>query len=96
MNKTANITENMDIIDFNKNFAEFITYLVLECLGVLGGFFGNILIIGSIICTKELRSMTSLIIINLALADFILCCGVNSFSIFGNFNKSLWKSNNFF
>jgi hypothetical protein len=78
-NKTENILEH----DWNKNFAELFFYLVLDCIGVLGGFFGNILIVGSIIFTKELHSITSIIIINLAIADFVLCTVVNGFAILG-------------
>ena len=48
-NKTENIFEN----DIKKNFSELFFYLILDCIGVIGGFFGNILIIGSIIFTKE-------------------------------------------
>jgi len=81
LNKTEDIFEN----DIKKNFAELFFYLILDCIGVIGGFFGNILIIGSIIFTKELHSITSAIIVNLAIADFILCTVVNGFSILGKY-----------
>jgi hypothetical protein len=82
-NKTENIREH----DLNKNFAELFFYLILDCIGVLGGFLGNILIIGSIIFTKELHSVTSGIIVNLAIADFFLCTVVNGLTILGKYNK---------
>ena len=78
-NKTENVLEN----DLNENFAELFFYFVLDCIGVLGGFFGNILIIGSVIFTKELHSVTSAIILNLSIADFVLCTVVNGFAILG-------------
>jgi len=78
-NKTENVIEH----DLNKNFAELFSYLILDCIGVLGGFFGNIIIIGSIIFTKELHSMTSAIIVNLAIADFFLCTVVNGLTMLG-------------
>jgi hypothetical protein len=37
-NKSKNILEH----DFYKNSVEFFFYLILECIGVIGGFFGNI------------------------------------------------------
>jgi len=85
MYENFNKTENINILedDSNKNFAGFFFYLILDCIGVIGGFLGNILIIGSIIFTKELHFITSGIIINLAIADFILCTVVNGFSILG-------------
>jgi hypothetical protein len=86
-NKTENILEN----DLNKNFAELFFYLVLDCMGVLGGFFGNILIVGSIIFTKELHSITSFIIVNLSIADFLLCTVVNGFSILGKYIHILFN-----
>jgi len=81
LNKTGNISEHHLI----ENFAEMFSYLILDCIGVLGGFFGNILIIGSIIFTKELQSMTSAIIANLAIADFFLCTVVNGVTMHGKY-----------
>ncbi len=80
-NKTENVLEH----DLNKNSAEFFFYLILDSIGVLGGFFGNILIIGSLIFTKELHSVTSGIIINLAIADFFLCTVVNGLTMLGKY-----------
>jgi hypothetical protein len=82
-NKTENILEH----DLNKNFAEFLFYLILDCIGVIGGFFGNILIIGSVIFTKELHSITSGIIVNLAIADFVLCTVINGLTMLGKYKK---------
>ena len=81
-NKTEIILENDDL---SKNSVEFLFYLMLDCIGVFGGFFGNILIIGSIIFTKELHSMTSAIIFNLAIADFFLCTVVNGLTMHGKY-----------
>lgn len=40
-NKTEIILENDDL---SKDSVEFLFYLILDCIGVFGGFFGNILI----------------------------------------------------
>jgi len=95
-NKTEIILEH----DLSKNSVEFLFYLILDCIGVLGGFFGNILIIGSIIFTKELHSMTSGIIVNLAIADFFLCTVVNGLTMHGKYaydliEKKIILSNNY-
>ncbi len=77
----------------NKNSTEFFFYLTLDSIGALGGFFGNILIIGSVIFTKELHSMTSGIIVNLAIADFFLCTVVNGLTMLGKFLLTLFNRN---
>jgi hypothetical protein len=41
------------------------------------------MIIGAIICTKELRNSTNMLIFNLALADFLVTAFVDLFTILG-------------
>jgi hypothetical protein len=81
MNETLNISK------FEEDSYEFLTsnlpYLALNAIGTLLGSIGNIVIIFSIACTKELRSMTNLIIANLALADFLLNSFSNTFALAG-------------
>ena len=79
MNKTENIHKH----DFTRSFFEFLPYIIMDFIGAFGGFFGNILIIGSISFTKELHSMTSAFILNLAIADCFLSTVLNGLSIVG-------------
>jgi hypothetical protein len=44
---------------------------------------GNILIMGSIFCSKELKIVMSIIIFNLSLADFIVASTVSTFASIG-------------
>jgi len=67
---------------FNNNY---IPYIIMYSIAGIGGFFGNILIIGSIIFTKELHNLACLIIANLAFADFISNNISNLFSLIGKY-----------
>lgn len=41
------------------------------------------MIIGSIICTKELQTTTNALILNLALSDLLISCLIDSFTVVG-------------
>jgi len=47
------------------------------------GTFGNLVIIGSILCTKELQTVTNSLILNLALSDLLISCLIDSFTVVG-------------
>ena len=44
---------------------DYFPYIVLNLIGSVFGILGNILIIGSIICTKKLHTIANIIIANL-------------------------------
>ena len=88
MNKTL---ENSTIIKdgyefFIRNLTDYLPYVILNAFGALFGSIGNIFVIGSIACTKELQTMTNLIIANLALAGFLLNTTSNTFALAGKFH----------
>ena len=74
---------NHTSIIFLENIGVFLPYLLLNILASVFGTVGNILIVGSIICTKELHSMTSLIIGNVAVADFFISTISDTFAVLG-------------
>jgi hypothetical protein len=86
-----NITvENSTIIKdgyefFVRNLTDYLPYVILNAFGALFGSIGNIFVIGSIACTKELQTMTNLVIANLALAGFLLNTTSTTFAIAGLF-----------
>ena len=64
----------------------YMPYTALTCLGVCVGVLGNMLIVGSILTSKELRSNpTFVLIFNLAITDFSISFLIDSFSIVGMF-----------
>jgi len=85
MNETLknSSTEEVGIEYFMQNLSDYLPYVTLNVLGAVFGVIGSIVVIGSIACTKELRTMTNLIIANLALADFILSSTSDTFAIAG-------------
>jgi hypothetical protein len=85
MNNTVNISkfEEDGFEFFTRNLIDYLPYVALNLIGTLFGSIGNLVIIFSIACTKELRSMTNLIIANLAFADFLLNSFSNTFAIAG-------------
>ena len=48
-------------------------------------FIGNLLIIGAVICNKELHTSTNMLVLNLSLADIIISGFVDSFTVAGSF-----------
>ena len=88
MNKTFEKNETLFAIDENlvyflNNIGEFLPYVILNILGAGCGILGNLLIIGSIVVTKELHNMTSLIIANLSLADLVISSITDTFAVAG-------------
>jgi hypothetical protein len=73
--------ENFQYI--TNRISEYIPYIVLNSIGSILGLIGSILIIVSILCTKELQNRTNMIIGNIALADFILSSFVDPTAIAG-------------
>ncbi|CAF0970974.1 unnamed protein product [Brachionus calyciflorus] len=70
---------------FLKYLDETLPYTLINCIGFIVGSFGNILIMGAIIITKELHNETSILIFNLSLAELVITGFVNLFTILGNF-----------
>jgi len=84
MNHHFVIEENMtDFQYFLNHMSVFLPYVLLNIISSFGGIFGNILIIGSILCTKNLQNMTSFIIANIALADFFISSFTDVFAVAG-------------
>lgn len=77
--------ENIGGMEFLMKYIHiYMPYNVLTFVGILFGFLGNTLIIGSILMSKELRTnSTCLLCLNLAIADFSITCFVNGFTIVG-------------
>lgn len=79
LNQT-NFTENeyeedyeLDLLHLSENwFIRFIPAIVIYSLTFLLGFFGNILVIFSILYLKKLQSITNLFLLSLATADLLL------------------------
>jgi hypothetical protein len=62
----------------------YLPYTTLSIIGVIVGFIGNILIIGAILLSKELRTnSTCILCLNLAFADFGVAIFVNVFTVVG-------------
>ncbi len=68
---------------FYDNMSYLFLYVLLYVISLLIGLFGNFVLIGSIITTKDMRNTTNQIIVNLAIADFSLCLFVYSFTVVG-------------
>ena len=75
--------------EYNTLNNSYIPYIIIYSIAGISGFFGNFLIIGSIIFTKELHNLTCLIIANLAFADFISTNVSNLFSLIGKYIYSI-------
>ena len=77
---------NTGIEFFLDHINEYFLYVCLNIFGIVVGVFGNMLVFFSYWSTKELRDNTNLIIVNLAVADFILSSTNDSFAIAGKLN----------
>jgi hypothetical protein len=88
-NKTWNSSNVIDdteiggLVYFYRYFCEYFPYVTLSLSGTVFGIIGNILIIGAVICHKELHTTTNMLIFNLALADLTISGFVDSFSVAG-------------
>ncbi|CAF0837503.1 unnamed protein product [Brachionus calyciflorus] len=71
------------IVFFILNLGDYLPYSLLVLSATLAGLLGNLLIIGAVICTKELHSSTNMLVFNLALADLVVSCFVDTFTLVG-------------
>nr|QVK45856.1 G protein-coupled receptor [Proales similis] len=86
-NQTFNVTTAESDIGglefFIRYIGELLPYTIFSTCGTLIGILGNLLIIGAVICTKELHNPTNMLIFNLALADLTISGFVDSFTVVG-------------
>jgi hypothetical protein len=84
MNLTNNNNNNNikwtlnDIISFHH-----LPYIVLTLIGILVGIFGNILILSSILLTKQLQNTANILIFNLSFAHLFVAGFVDSAALIG-------------
>jgi len=71
-----NNNTNREINFFLSHKHEYLLYVFLNIFGIVVGVVGNVIVLGSYWCTKELWNNTNTIIANLAVAD-IIQCGIN-------------------
>ena len=83
MNPTNNNNNNNftwtlnDIISFH-----YLPYIVLTIIGILVGIFGNILILSSILLTKQLQNTANILIFNLSIAHLFVAGFIDSIALF--------------
>nr|QVK45857.1 G protein-coupled receptor [Proales similis] len=100
MNETS-IEETLEtqvggIAYFLRFIAVYMPYTVLTGVGTVVGTLGNLLIIGAVICCKELQNSTNMFVVNLSLSDLFISSFVNSFTFVGIFaGKSFFDANPF-
>jgi hypothetical protein len=68
-----NNNTNRGINFFLSHKHEYLLYVFLNIFGIVVGVVGNVIVLGSYWCTKELWNNTNSIIANLAVADIMLC-----------------------
>ncbi len=96
MNLTfENNDTNRNINFFLSHKHEYLLYIFLNIFGLVFGVVGNIVVICSYWCTKELWNNTNTIIANLAVADIILCGIIDALALTGKLDK-LNNLKNFF
>jgi len=66
-----------DLISFH-----YLPYIVLTIIGILVGIFGNILILSSILLTKQLQNTANILIFNLSFAHLFVAGFVDSTALF--------------
>ena len=71
------------ILYFITYISDYLPYTILCAIGSVVGLFGNLLIVGAVLCTKELQSMTNMLVFNLALADIVISGFVDSWTVAG-------------
>lgn len=92
MNVSASTHEIGGIEFVRQNGGLYIPYVTLYCFGVVIGVSGNTLIMGSIICTKELHTVMNMFIFNLSISDLIISGFVDFFSVVAVFaGKSFFR-----
>jgi hypothetical protein len=96
MNLTfENNNTNRNINFFLSHKYEYLLYVFLNIFGIVVGVVGNVIVLGSYWCTKELWNNTNTIIANLAVADIILCGIIDALALTGKLDK-LNNLKNFF
>ena len=83
---SSHILEDQEIggvLYFMKYMSDFLPYTVLSGNGVIVGLLGNLLIVGAVLCTRELQSTTNMLVFNLALADIVISGFVDSWTVAG-------------
>lgn len=69
---------------FYKYFDECFPYIFFNSFGVVFGITGNLMIMGAVACSRELRkSSTNILIFNLAIADLLITSIVDTFMFVG-------------
>ena len=71
------------IIFLMENLSDYMPYTAVNFIAIILGTFGNVVIIGSIMCTKELQTVTNSFILNLAFSDLLISCVIDSFTVVG-------------
>ena len=66
-----------------ENLSDYMPYTAVNFIAIILGTFGNVVIIGSIMCTKELQTVTNSFILNLAFSDLLISCVIDSFTVVG-------------
>jgi hypothetical protein len=67
-----------DLISFH-----YLLYIVLTIIGILVGILGNILILSSILLTKQLQNTADILIFNLSLAHLFVAGFIDSTALIG-------------
>ena len=80
---TGQVSEIGGVLFFLMYLSDYLPYTIISILGFVLGFFGNLMIIGAVLSTKELQSMTNILVFNLALADFVISTFVDSWRVAG-------------
>lgn len=92
MNDTLSSEDIGGIAFVMKNPGLYLPYTTMYCVGIVVGLSGNILIMGSIICSKELHTVTNMLIFNLSMADILISGFVDIFSVIGILLGRKWFS----
>ncbi len=72
-NSNSSETLEIDPIKFFfQNLSEYFPYTFLACFATITGIFGNLVIVGAILCTKELKTVSNMFVFNLSIADFFI------------------------
>ena len=84
INSTRMLAQPEDGYDFFLlHIPDYLPYIIMNIIGTICGVLGNILIIGSILCTKKLHTRASIIIANIALADLFISSITDTFAVAG-------------
>jgi hypothetical protein len=68
---------------FFRYLIDYFPYTFLSFFSTFSGIIGNIVIVGAILCTKELKTVSNIFVFNLSIADFFISLLVDSFTVVG-------------